>query len=102
MAAQNMYPKGEHVPKKTILNRFPVAWATAVVALLTSGDALLVWQKVLTGEKVTWTTLAIALLTIVLGKLAHGKVTPLADPKAENPVTGELVPLVPKVRVSGS
>jgi hypothetical protein len=38
----------------------------------------------------------------VLGKLAHGKVTPLADPKAENPVTGELVPLVPKVRVSGS
>jgi hypothetical protein len=79
-----------------------VAWATAVVALLTSGDALLVWQKVITGEKVTWTTLAIALLTIVLGKLAHGKVTPLTDPKAENPVTGELVPLVPKVRVSGS
>lgn len=75
---------------------------TALVAVLTSTDALLVWQKVLTGDKVTWTTLAIAVLTILLGKLAHGKVTPLADPKAENPVTGALVQLVPKSQPTSS
>jgi len=68
----------------------PVAWMSTIlgilVALMALDDALkeagagdLVptrWEPYVLG--------AIAILTAVLGKLAHDRVTPLADPKAAN------------------
>lgn len=61
---------------------FPVAWMTIALTFLTSADAVAIWTHLLTKDQATWVGLTLAGLTAILGKAAHDKVTPVADPKA--------------------
>jgi hypothetical protein len=64
------------------IKKFPVAWMTIALTFLTSADAVAIWTHLLTRDQATWVGLALALLTAVLGKATHAKVTPIADPRA--------------------
>jgi hypothetical protein len=68
----------------------PVAWATSLLTVLVAVEAVNEAAHLL---PVAWTPYllgAIAVLTAVLGRLAHGAVTPLAAPHS-----GDGRPLVP-------
>lgn len=73
-----------------MIKKFPVAWMTLILAILGSGDAVALYTEVLNKEQAAWVTTIVTLATLVLGKLTHGAVTPLADPKANDGT-----PLVP-------
>ena len=75
------------------MKRFPVAWMAGVLALLTSADAVALLLHGLPPAAASWVGLGITLLTLILGKITHNKVTPLADPRTDN---GR--PLVPAVK----
>lgn len=64
------------------IKKFPVAWMTIALTFLTSADAVAIWTHLLTKDQATWVALGLALLTAILGKAAHSKVTPVVDPKA--------------------
>ena len=67
-----------------MIKKFPVAWMTLALAILGSGDAVALYTEFLTKDQAVWVTTIVTLLTLVLGKLTHGAVTPLADPKAND------------------
>lgn len=64
-----------------MMKKFPVAWMTLILAILGSGDAVALYTEVLSKEQAAWVTTIVTLATLVLGKLTHSAVTPLADPK---------------------
>lgn len=74
-----------------MLKRFPIAWLTGIITILTGTDAILEQAHVLTPAQSSWAGIAIAVLTLIGGTVAHGKVTPLAAPHDS---TGR--PLVPR------
>ena len=69
----------------------PVAWMTTVLGVLVAAEAVDQAVRVLPAGWAPYLLGAIAVLTAVLGKLAHGAVTPLARPRDD---AGN--PLVPK------
>lgn len=60
----------------------PVAWMTTIVAALTALMALDATVDVVPDKATPYLLGAIAVLTAVLGKLTHDKVTPVAAPKS--------------------
>lgn len=64
-----------------MISKFPVAWMSLVLTILTSADALAAYTQVFDEKQMAWVNLAVAVLTAVLGKLAHGAVTPMARPR---------------------
>jgi hypothetical protein len=68
----------------------PVAWMTTILGILTGLMTLDETVDVLPENVSPWVLAAIGVLTVVLGVIVHGKVTPVAAPKAS---TG--VPLTP-------
>lgn len=73
----------------------PVAWMTAVLAVLTALMTLDETIDVLPEAVSPFVIGAIAVLTVVLGVIVKGKVTPTAAPKDDAGT-----PLVPKAMVS--
>lgn len=69
----------------------PVAWATSLLAVLVAVEAVNEAAHLLPAAWSPYLLGAIAVLTAVLGRLAHGAVTPLAAPKDDAGT-----PLVPK------
>lgn len=69
----------------------PVAWMTTALAVLTALEALNETTHIVPDKYNAWILAAIGLLTVVLGVLAHNRVTPLAAPQ-----DNAGVPLVPK------
>jgi hypothetical protein len=69
----------------------PVAWMTGALTVLTALEAVNAAAHLLPAAWTPYLLGVIAVLTAVLGKLAHGAVTPLAAPKDDGGV-----PLVPK------
>lgn len=63
---------------------------TAIVAVLSSADAVGLYSDLLTPKQSATVAAVLALLTILLGVNAHNRVTALADPK-----TSDGTPLVP-------
>lgn len=63
------------------MTKFPVAWMTGLLTILTGTDAILEQAHVLTPAESSWAGIGIAILTLVVGTVTHGKVTPLASPK---------------------
>lgn len=59
----------------------PVAWLTALVAVLTAVDGTLQGMHVLTATQSAWAAGIIAVLTAILGTIARANVTPLANPR---------------------
>lgn len=62
----------------------PVAWMTGTLAVLSTLLAVDEQFHVLPEGWTKWLLLASAAITILLGKLTHGVVTPLVDPRAAN------------------
>jgi len=69
----------------------PVAWMTWVLGVLVTVEAVNEGAHLLPAGWTPYLLGAIAVLTAVLGKLAHGAVTPLARPRDDAGT-----PLVPK------
>lgn len=69
----------------------PVAWLTGLVSVLTALEAVDAKVHVLPAAWTPYLVGAIAVLTVVLGALVHGVVTPLARPRDDAGT-----PLVPK------
>lgn len=69
----------------------PVAWMTSILAVLTALEALNETTHLVPEKYNAWILSAIGLLTVVLGVLAHNRVTPVAAPQ-----DNAGVPLVPK------
>lgn len=69
----------------------PVVWMTGILTFL--GILVTVDQTVdiVPDKYMAYVTGAVAILTIVLGKLAHNRTTAVADPKTT--IDGTLVPL---------
>lgn len=76
------------------MRRNPVAWLSALAALLTAADGSSVVLDLLTPKEAAWLGLAAGLATLALGALTRSKVTPVASPRAAD---GEAL-----VRESGS
>ena len=72
----------------------PVVWMTAILTILTTLMTIDETVDILPEKVSPFIIGAIAVLTAILGKLAHDKVTATADPKTT--IDGTLVPLVPK------
>lgn len=58
----------------------PVAWMTALVAALTAAAGVLDGTGVLSPTVSGYAGAGIAILTAILGGIAHGKVTPVSNP----------------------
>jgi len=70
----------------------PVAWMTTILTILTAVEAVNETSAHFIPDKVNvYVLTAIAVLTAILGKLAHDRATPVADPKTT--IDGEVVPL---------
>jgi hypothetical protein len=69
----------------------PVAWMAGALTVLTALETVNAAARLLPAAWTPYLLGAIAVLTAVLGKLAHGAVTPLAAPKDDAGT-----PLVPK------
>jgi hypothetical protein len=74
-----------------VFKHFPVAWLTGVITVLVGADAILEQAHVLTPAQSSWAGIAVAILTLIGGTVAHSKVTPVAQPRDSS---GR--PLVPK------
>lgn len=72
----------------------PVAWMTTVLAVLTALEALNQSAHIIPDKYDAWIVGAIGLLTVVLGVLAHNRVTPTAAPKDDAGT-----PLVPRTLI---
>lgn len=59
----------------------PIATLISVMTVLYGLDAALIGAGVLHGAVAAWATAAATALNLILGWLAHGKVTPLARPR---------------------
>jgi hypothetical protein len=75
------------------MSRFPVAWLTTVITVLTGFLATLTGVHALSATQAAWAAGVIAVLTAILGVITHKAVTPLADPK--DSAGRELVPAGP-------
>lgn len=72
----------------------PVLWMTTIVTVLTALMTLDETVDILPEKVSPYVLGAIAVLTAILGKLAHDRATATADPKTT--IDGTIVPLVPK------
>lgn len=54
---------------------------TAILAVLSTSDAVALYTKILNPTQAAWVTSIVTLLTLVMGRFTHKVVTPLADPK---------------------
>jgi len=59
----------------------PVAWMTTILAVLTALEAFNQSAHIVPDKYDAWIVSAIGLITVVLGVLAHNRVTPTAAPK---------------------
>ena len=59
----------------------PVAWMTTILAVLTALEAFNETSHIVPDKYNAWILVAIGLLTVALGVLAHNRVTPVAAPK---------------------
>lgn len=69
----------------------PIVWMTTILTVLTAIAAVDETAHLLPEAWKPYILAAIGLLTVILGKLAHDRATPTADPKTT--IDGELVPL---------
>jgi hypothetical protein len=59
----------------------PVKWMTVILTLLVAAESVQQFVDLIPEKVNGYVLIAIAILTAILGKQAHDKVTPLAAPK---------------------